>query len=139
MCLFLNKIKTYQLKNNKTGRITVYKFLNVNTQELDGYSLLRAPYCIHYYKPGWNISDRKSTDLGRELFSERVHKGIHVCTTKNYAKQSKYVDEVVIKFYAYWKDFVAINNDSSEMVFTKVFLPKSEYSRVARQLKKRIK
>lgn len=142
MCLYLDKKRTADWKRRKKGTFEVYKVLQCFNKEL------MAPYQYTTYKPGYIKSNRLNKKLTeRELSTHNIYEGIHVCIDLDTAQSIQNLRKnthpnknyVIVKLKVDMKDFVAINqysNKNQEMVFTKVFLSKSEYNKAIQESKK---
>ena len=77
------------------------------------------------WQPGWNRSSRKSATV-----TERgpIEHGIHAYTTRRSAARAQWGSDVIVRVKVYVKDLAAVGW-FSELVATKVFLPKSEYDK----------
>jgi hypothetical protein len=124
MCLIIDKANTEKLLKRLTkskNGIICYKAV---TQY--GESPVVAP--SYQYKPGINISNRKSVNLNNiERQNQCVYKGIHVCANKINLKI--YDEEVCIPVRCYLQDFV-MGGKGNEAVFTKVYINLNTYKKL---------
>ena len=144
MCLNVNqKLTENRLKGRKVhsnGMVKVWKVLAYK-----GYhTQLCSPYIRrNVWKPGWNKSDRMSETMTfLEKNDREIYEGIHVCLTRNSAREfsCSCCGSVVVPVYVYEKDFVAAGSKAltyykigdtviKEAVFTKVFFKKADYDK----------
>lgn len=128
MCLSYSKTATKELRRTKHETIIAYKVVCYSSY----LNRLCSPIYGHMrWIRYWNISDRKSTRLlSIERNSSQVYHGIHVYLSKSEATKNRYVDRIaVIKIKCDPKDLVAVNEDKTQAVFTKVYLPRKEFDR----------
>ncbi len=121
MCLYVDWVKTKRFKatKRKTNYVWYWKLL-VKTER---NKLVSPYYSNKHYNPGFVKSNRQSI----KIKDYKVHRGIHVYTNKERAYPLLDSGSRLVKVKCLVKDHVAHGIDDA--VFTKVYLPKSEYLR----------
>ena len=159
MCLKYDKASTKKFWNTKERKgktwcwaTKLYTIYNTN-----GNLQLLSPYQDSPTKPGWVKSNRDVKEAGKDKCDQfgssydteaclTIFRGIHVIVEEGvtglYHDDNPELVEVQVKCYK--KDFVAASTSDKkdsgewlswggEAVFTKVFLPKSEFDRVIKE------
>jgi hypothetical protein len=131
MCLLIDEKETKLIKRRfreakKNGKnyIVCYKML----ENYKGKQLI-SPYRGKRYSPGWNKSNRKSSEITYlEYFYKEINRGIHVYSTYNGALETEEYGKELIPCLCYEKDFIS-GGKYKECVFTKVYILKKDYEK----------
>ena len=121
MCMVNCTISVERLLKGPS-KITCYKVLYFINNELQSTVYEKV------WKPGWNKSNSKSTQINKNS-GKLIYRGIHVFLTKPAKNTGKY--RRVVKFTALRSNLIGANNGNLA-VFTKVFLSKEEFDKATR-------
>lgn len=111
-----------ETKRKKRKWVWKYKVLGKNYFR----KFLYSPYFSqNYWIAGIHKSNSSSTKP--TLQNIDIRRGIHVCNTKERAQKlmNNGVGPIIVRVRCCVKDLIGVSNNES--VFTKVYLPKSEY------------
>lgn len=120
MCLYPNEFQTEEKKEffKKRKREVFYKHMEVVLERRGVCPMFYGPSKV--FKGGWYKSDRKTKRYSKR---KMIYKGIHVY-------RRDYSFDYHVKVYGYAEDYIATNEEDTESVFLKVYIPKSEIKRV---------
>ena len=142
MCLNINRKLTFwwKVKLFFLHSTTFYKRVVVRTGEDVLYGV-RSEFNEHWWKQGWNTSNRQSkTHSFEERSFNQINEGMHVFTkgVKEHQKSDPYIE---IKVRGYAHDLIAVGNGwgfdaCDEAVFTKVWVSKKEWKRIEKEMER---
>lgn len=139
MCLYYSQMNTEHFVNRKRNSrfVRVYKVFRIDeNNKLHGIYFQNG-----IIKRGWFKSDRtfKAINVYDDSpHGDRIDHGIHVYRTKKYAESANIylsIDPkslVIIQCKAMMKDLVAVSNSNQELVFMKIFIPRTTIKKVKR-------